>query len=209
MPGDSSVEVSSANVYPDQDEALSAEPLLEWIDERFLRSDPFALGSESFKEIVRLLTRELDVSANGIFCIGSGAIGLSFNPKKVDKGQLKKFDDHSDIDLAVISEEHFETAWRDLRRMVQPILTEADETVRKNIEWQRKKFFDGAIIANKLLPSLSFGGEWLSALVKVGQHASVSLNRNKIEVNLWIYRDYWSLRNYVAVGLTECRKALV
>lgn len=194
--------------FPTQDDIVGAESLLEWIDESFLRLDPYAFPGPSFRRITSLMVREFGIDPNGVYCIGSGAIGLSINPSKIADRKLKTFDDKSDIDLAIISETHFETAWRDLRKASQPTLTQTSEVIEKNLNWQRKKFFDGAILANKLISELSFGRQWLAASVKLEQAVAVALDRN-IDVNYWIYRDYWSLRNYVATGLIRCREALV
>ncbi len=194
--------------YPTQDDVMQADPLLEWIDTEFLRPDPFAFACKGFKSIVSLITREFKVDPNGVYCIGSGAIGLSMNPVKIMEKGLKPFGADSDLDLAFISEVHFERAWRDLREASQPTLAEISDTVLDNLNWQRKRFFDGAIIANKLLSDLSFGEKWLTAQMKVEQEVSILLDRN-ISINYWIYRDYWSLRNYVASSIMQCRRKLV
>jgi hypothetical protein len=193
--------------YPSQAELLGADPLLPWIDENFLRSDPFAFRTTGFGSVLALVARELDVDANGIYLIGSGAIGLSINPGNVIGGNLKLFEQESDLDLAIISEVHFEAAWRELRRAVQPTLDEIPEDLRKNLDWQRKRFFDGAILAHKLLSVLSFGPIWQPALVRVAEHVAVLLDEER-PLNIWIYRDYWSLRNYLATGIVKCKQEM-
>lgn len=70
--------------YPTQEELLAAEPTLEWLDEHFLRTDPYAFGPE-FRVITKAVARGLRVEPNGIYCIGSGAIGLSLSPHKVQE----------------------------------------------------------------------------------------------------------------------------
>jgi hypothetical protein len=195
-----------AMAYPTQSDVLAADPVLSWIDRCFLRHDPFAFQGHDFTEIVQLVTETLDVDANGIFCIGSGAVGLSLSPGKVSGTDLKPFDDASDLDIAIISEVHFETAWRDLRRAGQPTtLSEMERGFKDALAWQKKRFFDGAIVAHKVLPYLSFGAEWAASLVRLSERTASLLDR-EVVVNVWIFRDYWSLRNYVARGLVECRK---
>lgn len=191
--------------YPSQEDLVSAEDLLTWIDEVYLRSDPAAFegASETFASIATLISRQLDVDRNGVFCIGSGAVGLSTNPKKVKSGRLKAFDDSSDIDIAVVSSYHFEQAWRDMLREVQPHLEQWPPLLVKNLNWQKKRLFDGAILSHVLLPVLSFGGNWQGALQRVAERVVIALDRN-VEVNLWIYRDYWSLRNYISQGISRC-----
>lgn len=193
--------------YPSEQELLAADPLLEWIDEHVLRQDPYAFRDANFRPIIAKTVELLGVDANGVYCIGSGAVGLSMSPGKVDKGTLKAFDHESDLDLAVVSEWHFETAWRDLRRATQPTVSYIDDELRAALKWQRKRFFDGAIIASELLPFVSFGNTWISSLTQLSQHIAVLLDR-EIDIKVWIYRDYWSLRNYVAEGIMRCRRQI-
>lgn len=193
-------------MYPTQTELLAADPLLPWIDEQFIRQDPFAFEGKRYKDFVSTICRELGVDPNGVFCLGSGAVGLSINPEKmVDNKTLRKFHDKSDFDIAIISEVLFETAWRDLRTAMQPVNAQIDRDLRENISWQKKKFFEGAILANKLLPWISFGNAWTFSLVKISQQVAEEFDR-EIEVNVWIYRDYWSVRNYVAQSIIQCRR---
>lgn len=194
--------------YPDEDQVLRCDPMLDWIDEHFLRPDPFAFRQANFPAISRLVASKLDVDPNGIFCIGSGAIGLSFSPKKIVDRKLKRFDKESDIDLAIISQVYFEQAWRDLLRAAQPTIEVVDPALLKDLGWQKRRLFDGAILANQMLPFLSFGSSWIAASVEISQAVAVALDR-EVDVNFWIYRDYWSVRNYVSAGLMRCREFLL
>lgn len=194
-------------LYPSAEEALTAVPVLGWIDSRFLRPDPFAFHQVGvdFRSFVARVAEEFSVEPNGVFCVGSGAIGSSLNPGKMLGRTLRQFDDSSDLDVALISEVHFESAWRDLRSAAQPTLTTPDQLISDNLSWQKKRFFDGAIIANKLLPALSFGPLWLGAAARLSQWVAIEFDR-EVEVNYWIFRDYWSVRNYVADSIIKCRK---
>lgn len=198
----------AVGTYPDQADMLGADPLFEWIDRNFLRCDPFAFQGGNYQEFALACAQSLDVDPNGIFCIGSGAVGLSLNPGNVTDGQLKRFNAQSDLDVALISEVHFERAWRSLRSRSHPaIFREMEQDLVGAMSHQRKRFFDGAILANKLLPYLDFGEEWVSAMVKVSEVATRALDR-EVDVNCWIYRDYWSVRSYVANGIIKCREQL-
>lgn len=194
--------------YPDEAELLSAAPVFDWIDANFLRCDPYAFQGRDFQGFVLTCASSLGVEPNGVFCIGSGAVGLSLNPGKIVNGQLKQFDHTSDLDIAVISEVHFERAWRSLREQAHPaVVGEMEQELASAMTHQRKRFFDGAILANKVLPYLDFGEVWVTELVKVSEAAARALNR-EIDVNCWIYRDYWSVRSYVASGLLRCKESV-
>src|SRR5262249_22743172 len=114
----------------------------------------------------------------------------------------------SDLDLAIISETHFEAAWRDLRRATQPTLEQVPAPLQDAMSWQKKRFFDGAIIANMVLPYLSYGSAWQTKVVRISERVAVMLHR-EIDTHFWIYRDYWSLRNYVADGVVKVRRKMV
>lgn len=195
--------------YLEEAELLSAQDPPTWIDHHFLRQDPFAFQSAtlSFHDAACVLARTLDVERNGIFCIGSGAIGLSINPNNISGGHLKHYDSESDLDIAIISSWHFEVAWRELLLATQPHLKEVPKEVEENLSWQRKRLFDGAILANKLLSSFSFGTKWLSAIDSLSGRLEDALDRH-VKAEFWIYRDYWSLRNYVAGGVVACQNKL-
>jgi hypothetical protein len=137
--------------------------------------------------------------------VGSGAIGLSLNPNKMIANELKTFDDKSDLDIALISDPQFDMAWRDLRELAHPALNELEAGFQKSIEWQKKRFFDGAILTNKLLPYLKFGPEWMGASARLSELVSREFSR-EIDINFWIYRDYWSLRSYVANSILKCKE---
>lgn len=194
--------------YPTQDDLLGATPVFNWIDKHFLRCDPYAFRGADYQEFVLTCVSSLGVDPNGVFCIGSGAVGLSLNPGKIQGGVLKPFDESSDLDVAVVSEVHFERAWRSLRDQAHPAAVgEMERDLADAMGHQRRRFFDGAIIANKLLPYLDFGEEWVSSLVKVSESATKALDR-EIDVNIWIYRDYWSVRSYVANGIVKCKEVM-
>jgi len=200
--------LNTLSPYPKQSELLDEGLHSDWLDRHFLRSDPFAFKRTSFREFALRSSSQLNIDPNGIFCVGSGAVGLSLNPDKIDAQLLRRFDDASDLDIALISEVHFERAWRNLRELAYPaVVGEMEQTLVKAMGHQRSRFFDGAILANKLLPYLDFGQEWVSALTNIQESAAIHLSR-EVEVNCWIYRDYWSVRNYVAKGVLRCKEKL-
>lgn len=194
--------------YADQAEIVAAAPVFGWVDRSYLRCDPYAFRDADFQDFALTCSSALGVDPNGVYCIGSGAVGLSLNPEKMAGGLLKAFDASSDLDIAVISEVHFERAWRSLREQAHPAIAgELESDLRDAMSHQRKRFFDGAILANKLLPYLEFGESWVGSLVRVAEHAATALGR-EIDVNVWIYRDYWSVRSYVANSIIKCKEKL-
>ncbi|MBF4162501.1 hypothetical protein [Nocardioides acrostichi] len=183
-----------------------------WIDRNFLRMDPYAFvstdGNNLFPEFVHDAAQAFEVDPNGIYCIGSGAIGLSCNPKNVQEGHLKAFGASSDLDIAVISQFHFDQAWRDLRVLAHTAYTPStSKTLRVNLDHQRARMFDGAIVANKLMTRLTFGPHWGPHRLRLQFEWRDRLSLSG-KVNLWVYRDYWSVRSYVAEGIEKCLEKL-
>jgi hypothetical protein len=202
---------SSSSLYPSESDLLEVKELPTWIDRNFLRMDPYAFDSavgNLFPEFVHDAAQAFEVDPNGIYCIGSGAIGLSCNPNNVREGHLKVFGDGSDLDVAVISQFHFDQAWRDLRVLAHTAYTPSTSKIlRGKLDHQRSRLFDGAIIANKLMTRLTFGPGWSPHRLRLQLEWRDRLGLSG-KVNLWIYRDYWSVRSYVAEGIQKCVEKL-
>lgn len=205
------------DLYPVQAEveALENAEIPHWIDRRFLRPDPLAFASNAgpenyFADFAHECSLSFNIDPNGIYCIGSGAVGLSFSPRKIVGARLKVFNKmDSDIDLALISPHHFETAWRDLRTIAHSTYGEKPSAkLRKKLDHQRRRLFDGAILANELMSSISFGPEWSTNHRRISLDWSDKLQLEKGGVNIWIYKDYWSVRSYVADGIVSCIKKI-
>ncbi|WP_345503001.1 hypothetical protein [Pedococcus ginsenosidimutans] len=193
--------------YPTSAEVLAvgAKEVAEWIDFTYLRHDPLAFGATRFDEFRRTASKGLGIGANGIYCLGSGAIGWSLNPEKMLGSDLKPFDRASDLDMAFVSETHFESAWRELRAAEQKWLARRTTTrgQRADLDFQRRKFFDGAILGDKI-SKLGFRSEWISTLPALRGIAQDALGR-QVKMNFFIYRDYWSVHNSVAKSLYVCQ----
>lgn len=186
-------------IYAQWDTIPRNGDVLDWVDENFLRPDPFAFSEEFWRKFTLKCSRLLGVEANGVYCIGSGALGYSLSPGKMRGSEPKLFDEESDIDLAIISHRYFEDSWRHLRSISHPAQEALDKEFRENIKWQKKRLFDGAILVNHFVEYLPYGEVWLRGMSQLAQMVSVELGR-EVEIGLWIYRDYWSVRNYVAEG---------
>lgn len=147
------------------------------------------------------LAPKLGVDPYEIVLTGSAATGYSLSPSK----KLRQFSGDSDIDVGIVSEYHFEIAWRFLRNM-RSRWNELKPTQRENIRRHRENFiFSGTIAADRVLPELPFGKAWQNALDEMGRQ-SPTTDR---EVKLRIYKDYDALRNYHIDGILKLRIALI
>lgn len=62
-----------------------------------------------YDEFRLYVSKKLDVHYNDIAIAGSGKLGFSINPEK----NFKKFDENSDIDIIIISQELFYSFWKE------------------------------------------------------------------------------------------------
>lgn len=180
-------------------EGLSAPTFLE---EHVFDCVPhvFAGDRASYVAWKRALGSAISVDPACLTIVGSAAVGCSLNPVK----NLKPFDSESDVDVAVISNYHFNVAWRYLRmngarRLKVDTRTRIawDEHVNRYIYW-------GTIATDKLLGVLPFGLEWLKATGGMGL-----LHPTKgRDVNLRIYADYEALRAYQMISVKNVRESL-
>lgn len=134
------------------------------------------------------LAKGLGVDPSALIITGSCAFGVSLNPNK----NYKYFDQDSDIDVAVVSEYHFNEAWRTLRNLgstrhglSQRVKQSIDDHVKKYIYW-------GTIATDRILLILPFGKKWKEALENM-QDIEPTIGRT---INARIYKDFDSLRAY-------------
>ncbi|MBI0325476.1 hypothetical protein [Burkholderia plantarii] len=183
-------------------EALRAKTPVSFVDDHLFDCIPAVFGSSraSFVAWKRALAESLEVDPACIVIVGSAAVGTSLNPHK----NFKSFDNKSDIDVAVISSHHFNSAWRYLRmngarRLKVDNRTRIawDEHVSKYIYW-------GTIATDKLLGVLPFGLDWLKAISRAAQMSPTEGR----DINLRIYADYDALRNYQINSVRTARDNL-
>jgi hypothetical protein len=135
------------------------------------------------------LALELELDPYMLLVVGSACLGFSMSPFK----RFAEFGDRSDIDVAAVSERHFDEAWRWLRDLGPERLLERDKLEREMFKWHRRNLvFDGAIATEKLLTRLPFGTKWMSAL-GAAANREPTVGRS---IKVRIYRDFESLRRY-------------
>lgn len=136
----------------------------------------------------------IEVDPACIAIVGSAATGVSLSPTK----NLKEFDAASDVDVAVISQHHFNVAWRYLRMNGSRRLRVDARTRNSWNDHVKRYIYWGTIATDRLLGVLPFGKEWLAATIAMSLEPS-SLGRT---INLRIYTDYDALRAYQVHGVS-------
>lgn len=140
----------------------------------------------------------IDVDPSSIHLSGSGAIGFSLNPSK----NLKKFDINSDIDISVVSERHFKTSWRHLRKtnLRNPQLTATMVSAIKrhctnNVYW-------GFISAHEILSILPFFRDWETAISWIRDNEPCKDRR----IGFRLFGDFESLISHYERSITEINR---
>lgn len=199
---DSRLDYSIAIKNLDTFSSLGETDLPGWINRSFLNHSPFFLTADDFANFRDFAAELLEVEFHDIWCTGSGSLGFSLNPNKISKeGAPRLFGTGSDIDMAIISELKFEAAWRDMQRKYRHTRRGLEVGAKRDYEMTRNRIFDGCFRADLLLSSPTLGEDWGGVANKLSARASELINRN-ITAKFWIFRDMWSLRNYLQEGAT-------
>jgi hypothetical protein len=167
----------------------------KWVIDRI----PFVFNDDLESYIIwkERLAKEINVDSKAMIFVGSSGCGFSLNPYK----NYKEFDKDSDIDIALISQYHFNIAWHHLRNLgtkrysLTPIQKAAvQDHVNRLIYW-------GTIATDKLLEIFPFGKSWLLILEKARIDNPIAGRDIKIR----LYRNFESLRAYQKMNLEALR----
>jgi hypothetical protein len=150
---------------------------------------PFAFDTkEQYFNWRDMLAEGLEVDARDIIIVGSAATGRSLNSRT----QFGVFNKHSDVDIAIISQVHFDRAWQWFRQ-ADPVLLGFQEVQRRLFDRHREGYvFDGMIAANSFLSYLPFGSDWNRELQRSERYLPPILQGRVLSVR--IYRDSEALR---------------
>lgn len=156
---------------------------------------------EQYLKWKNVLTNNLEVDPSSILIIGSASLGLSLNPNK----NFKEFNDNSDIDIAVISQYHFDTSWRTLRNLGTDRFKLTPKQIVSLEDHKKRLIYWGTIATDKLLPIFPFGKSWMIAIENMKNFYPTK----KHDINLRIYKDFESLRSYHIHNLKQIKNNLL
>ncbi|MGV9409729.1 hypothetical protein ACWDOP_07420 [Nocardia sp. NPDC003693] len=141
-----------------------------------------------------IVADRLDVDPVGVQLVGSARLGYSLNPDK----EFRVFHENSDLDIAIVSPEIFETTWIELKKLLE---TEEFRNQKGNL---RKLVFEECIGTDIVLPRLSSIGEkWSKARDMITELLGREFRGR--EVNYRIYRNHRALREYHISGVEKAR----
>lgn len=146
------------------------------------------------------LAAGLEVDPYGVILVGSACTGYSLSPQK----NFRDFHAKSDFDVAVVSDQHFDEAWRFLRDLGARIHKLPGPTKRAVNSHRSGHVFDGAIATDAILEHLPFGKTWVPVLEAMT--LADPADGRKVKVRL--YRDLFALRSYQRRGVEDARTRL-
>ncbi|MEP7212538.1 MAG: hypothetical protein ABI791_05665 [Acidobacteriota bacterium] len=171
----------------------------KWVLERI--PSIFGTDSQGYIEWKEQLASGLRVDSRAMLITGSASCGFSLSPWK----EYRDFDSDSDIDVALVSQRHFDLSWHALRTLGPRLysLTPKQRTdVQNHVE---RLIYWGTIAADKILPVLPFAKEWNTALENAAGNSPIDGR----EVKVRIYRDFESLKSYQVTNFEKLRDALI
>lgn len=150
------------------------------------------ITDDSYFALRQEVSEKFQVHTNEVLVVGSSKLGFSIAPQK----RYRHFSDTSDIDLVVVSEALFNSAWK---RVHQYWL---DGGYWENAGDFKKYLFRGWIRPDKLPDEarFDFSLEWwefFNALTSSGRYSAYKIAGA-------LYKDWYFLETYQLKGVSEC-----
>lgn len=159
-------------------------------------TSPEAITEDEYKELKSELRKLFFLSNDDyILIIGSAAHGFSWNPTKPF---LKKFDDDSDIDIAIISRNLFELYW-----------TTARDICNQLIFWKEMNLFENYMFNGWMRPDKASNDlhkrrrfDWFGEMNNLSKY--VFKGKYQVSVGLFYSKDFFEA--YYINAIKQIRK---
>lgn len=182
---------------------LLEDPISFLVSKWVLDRIPYIFNDDRNKYIFwkELLANKLKIDGKAIIFTGSSGCGFSLNPSK----NYKDFDMESDIDIALISQLHFDIAWHYLRNIGASRMGMTNRQKASIQDHVTRLIYWGTIGTDKILELLPFGKSWVIALEEMKKIAPLEGRT----INIRIYKDFEALRAYQTNGFKVLRTKLL
>ena len=150
------------------------------------------ISDNSYFELRQEVSERFDVHTNEVLVVGSSKLGFSIAPRK----RYRHFSETSDIDVVVVSDVLFDTAWK---RVHQYWL---DGGYWENAGEFKKYLFRGWIRPDKLPDEVTFDfalewWEFFNSLTSSGKYSAYKIAGA-------LYKNWYFLESYQLKGVCEC-----
>lgn len=169
----------------------------EFVDANLLERVPFVFDDRlEYLAWRRSGASMLGVDPRSLIVVGSAAHGFS-----IKSGST--FNADSDVDVAVISQPHFDEAWSFMRNARVGMLRKATPFQKEHLrEHAPTSVYNGCVATDYILPLLPFGPKWQRGAAALAK----SLPGGVREINFRLYRDVEALRSYQVYSHKKLRE---
>ncbi|WKZ33832.1 MAG: hypothetical protein QY316_05395 [Thermodesulfobacteriota bacterium] len=184
----------------DLEKELAISSLRMVLNEHILGGEPICFSKD--KKLVYILKRKIadyfGIHLKMIEIVGSAKLGISLS----DTRWGKKFDNKSDIDLAIVSPELFDKAWDDLRELDSNYYSLKDQDIVFLKECFRD-IPDGYISPDKLPKKSEFRKKWWQIFIDLS--SKEEFEYRKIRGRL--FRSWFFVEKYYSIQLRKIKGA--
>jgi len=161
-----------------------------WYFQKF--GNNFSSDYDKFKKIISI---KLQIPFNNISIVGSAKTRFSFSPSK----KFKEFDDDSDFDLIIVSDETYKKIWSAYKSISQ-------QTYLPRYQGKCSNIFNGFVSIKDSDPTFGNAAleEWQRKVRTF--KADIQLRFNiQHEINYRIYSDWESVQDYHVRGIARLK----
>lgn len=141
----------------------------------------------------------LKVSVKNVAIVGSAKMGYSLTPGK----NFSAFHTESDLDLVVVSVEHFDSLWRQYYEYVRSSTGASYAAVAKNIF----KHFLSIKAESVSSTELEYLEDWITLVGQLKKQLELQFKLS-VPINYRVYEDWVYVDNYHLDGLETLRRAV-
>jgi len=168
---------------------------LDIVQKHIIHRSPFIFHEDLYYSLKKIIADKYGIHYNNVKMIGSAKLGFSIAPNKL----WKEFDDSSDIDMAIISEDIFETFWKQMHEYNLNISARS-ESEERNFNKFKNYFFRGWIRPDLLPFDFSEKSDWFDFFRSISYK---EFGQRKITGA--IYKDFYFFESYHKSNLKTLR----
>ncbi|SRR5258707_1535843 len=164
--------------------------------------DSYLLDEEQHFSLRVMISKQFEIHPSEVLVVGSAKMGFSIAENK----RYRPFNDRSDIDIAIISEDLFNKIWR-----LVFDFWEENENTDSIVYWAKENHFKdylfrGWIRPDKLPPASKFdlSKRWWEFFRKLTNEGSYG----PYKISAGLYKSWYYLERYQSICIKQCKQDL-